>query len=570
MHQANPYFGKRLAPHYYVEAVQSPECLQIKNRSLISFILFGFIFFCVAIRLLNVMLINNNSGSESLSLPSSLIERGNIYDRNGEVLATSLVTGSAYANPQEIIDVKESVAKLISVFPELNKKEITKKLSSKKGFIWIKRYLTPKEQDKLNYLGIPGIYFQREERRIYPHKNLTSHILGFTGTDNIGLSGIEKTFDSVLKKDQQDVKLALDIRIQHVLHEELQKGMIKFQAKTGSAIMMDAKTSEIIGMVSLPDYDPNHPDKISKTSSFNSNTLGIYEMGSIFKIFTVASALEAGTVNLNSGYDATEDLKIGRHKITDHHKQKRWLSVPEILMHSSNIGTTKMILDVGAEKHKAFLKKLGFLDATKLEIPENGRPMTPRSWKDITMATLSYGYGIAISPLQLVNGIGAVVNGGLLNQPTLIKDGNKGASQQRVVSSRTSDQMRKLLHLVVKKGTARKSDVVGYVVGGKTGSANKKVGNAYVKKGKHRSLYAGAFPMYDPKYVILVMLDEPKGTKDTFGFSTGGWTATPMAKEMISRAAPLLGILPVDEKSPKMKAAMHLNYKSGKEKHAVG
>ncbi len=571
MHKTLPYFGKRLAPHYYIETIQSPDCVQIKNRSLISFIAFGFIFFCIVIRLINIMLLNGQSSSDSLSLPSSLIERGDIYDRNGEVLATSLVTGSAYANPQQINDVKETVKKLIATFPDLNEKELNAKLSSKKGFIWIKRYLTPKEQNKLNYLGLPGIYFQREERRVYPHKNLTSHIVGFTGTDNIGLSGIEKKFDATLKKDQQDVNLSLDIRVQHVLHDELQKGITKFSAKAGSAIMLDAKTSEIVAMVSLPDYDPNHPDKINKDTSFNSSTLGIYEMGSIFKIFTVASALDSGKIKLTSGYDASEDFKVGRHRITDFHKKKRWLSVPEILMYSSNIGVAKMALELGSAKQKSFMEKMGLLSPMNIEIPENGRPLGPKSWQDITTATVSYGYGLAISPLQLANGIGAIVNGGILNQPTILKGGNKDLAQKRVISSRTSDKMRKLLHLVVKKGTGKKSDVSGYVVGGKTGSANKKEGKSYVKKGKHRALYAGAFPMYDPKYIVLVILDEPKGINETFGFSTGGWTSAPIAKEIITKTAPILGVLPVDEKSPKIKSAMHININSRKEKtHAIG
>lgn len=571
MHKALPYFGKRLAPHYYIETIQSPDCIQIKARSLVSFIFFGFFFFCVVIRLVSIMLLNNQSMSDSLVLPSSLIERGNIYDRNGEVLATSLVTGSAYANPQEILDVKETVEKLTSIFPDLKSKELFKKLSSKKGFVWIKRYLTPKAQNKLNYLGLPGIYFQREERRVYPHKNLTSHIVGFTGTDNIGLSGIEKQFDSMLKKDQQDINLSIDVRVQHVLHDELQKGMAQFKAKAGSALMLDAKTSEVVAMVSLPDYDPNHPNKINKETSFNASTLGIYEMGSILKIFTVASALDSGKIKLTNGYDATEDFKVGRHKITDFHKKKRWLSVPEILMYSSNIGVAKMALELGGVKQKAFMEKMGLLKPMNLEIPENGRPLSPKSWQDITTATVSYGYGLAISPLQLANGIGAIVNGGVLNRPTILKEGNKDFPQRRVISSGTSDKMRKLLHLVVKKGTGKKSDVNGYVVGGKTGSANKKEGKGYVKKGKHRALYAGAFPMYDPRYVILVILDEPQGTKETFGFSTGGWTSAPIAKEIITKTAPILGVLPVDEKSPKIKSAMHININSRKDApHAIG
>jgi cell division protein FtsI (penicillin-binding protein 3) len=239
-------------------------------------------------------------------------------------------------------------------------------------------------------------------------------------------------------------------------------------------------------------------------------------------------------------------------------------------MYSSNIGVAKMALEVGTNKQKAFMEKMGFFDPLNIEIPENGKPLKPRSWQDITTATISYGYGLAISPLQLANGVAAIINGGILNKPTIIKDGNHTMPQQKVISSKTSDQMRKLLHLVVKKGTGKKSDVDGYVVGGKTGSANKKEGKGYAKKGKHRALYAGAFPMNDPKYVILIMLDEPKGTKETFGFSTGGWVSAPIAKEVIKRAAPLLGVLPIDEKSPKIKSAMRININRKETSHAIG
>lgn len=541
---------------------QSPQALETKQahqRSSVLLLFLALLFLLIMGKLTHLMVLyNTHSGSDNIRLPTTLIERGNILDRHGNILASSLATASLYANPKEIINAREAAQKLSKRFKDLSYQKIHSLLTSGKSFVWLKRSLTPQEQQDVNTLGLPGVYFQREEKRIYPYDKLTSHVVGFTGLDNTGLSGIEKHFDRTLRTDSTSVQLSLDIRAQHILHDELVKGMEKFSAKGASGIILDAQTSEVIAMASLPDFDPHYPDKADNGSTFNSATLGIYEMGSIFKIFTLAMALDAGTITLQDGYDTSKEYKVGKYKMKDFYGKNRWLSIPEVFMYSSNIGTVKMTLELGPEAQRSFLDKMGLLTSTPLELPETGKPMAPDRWGEVGAATISYGYGVAISPLQMINGVAAVVNGGLLKQPTILLDGSKGRPEKRVISEETSEKMRRLLYLSVKEGSGRKSAAPGYLVGGKTGTANKTLGKSYVKKNFHRSLFVGAFPINTPRYVVLIMLDEPQGIKETQGFSTGGWTSAPIAGSIIKRVAPVLGVLPVNEKSPTIQSAMHI------------
>jgi cell division protein FtsI (penicillin-binding protein 3) len=546
---------------------QSPDTLETKqahSRSLVLFLFLGILFSMVLGKITQLMVLHSAEQERNASLlPTTLIGRGNITDRNGNILATSLITGSAYANPQDILNAEEAARKLSTLFPTLQYEELYQKLTGSKTFTWIKRNLTPQQQQAINQLGIPGIYFQREEKRIYPYDKLSAHVVGFTDVDNNGISGVEKYFDEALRENGSNIELALDIRAQHILYDEMLQGMQKFSAKAASGIILDATNGEIIAMVSLPDFDPNQPHKSDNNSIFNTNTLGIYEMGSVFKIFTLAMALDAGKINLNSGYDTAKEFKVGGHKIKDLYPKNRWLSVPEIFMYSSNIGSVKMALEVGPEKQREFLDKMGLLAPSTLELPEMGKPQAPGRWGDVSAATISYGYGVAVSPLQMVNGVAAIINGGILRKSTLLVNGNKEAAEKKVISAATSEKMRRLLHLSVKEGTGKKGDADGYLVGGKTGTANKTSGKGYVKQNHHRSLFVGAFPMLEPRYVILVMLDEPKGTKETFGFSTGGWTSAPIAGNVIKRIAPIVGVLPVNEKSAPIQSAMRINVSQG-------
>ena len=567
------YFSTRILSNpYFARDIEQPishivDTAKVRLHVILGFLLVGFL--AVSIRLLFLM-----SGVTSQSYdpvaPSLGGWRANITDRNGETIATTLTTSSLYANANQILDIKEAVSKLRQVFPDMTAKELESKLAAGKNFVWLKRNLTPRQQDAVNHLGIPGVYFKKEYKRIYPQGALMSHMVGYTDIDNRGIAGVEQKFNQALLDSKEPLVLSLDVRVQHVLHDELARGMAEFRAKGASGIVMDAKTNEVIAMVSLPDFDPNHPNKIKEGEAFNANTLGIYEMGSIFKLFTLAMGLESGKTRLSGGYDASVPFKIGNFKVTDMQAKNRWLSIPEVFIYSSNIGTVKIALEVGAKRQREFYKQLGFMEPLKLEIPENGSPIRPASaLHDLTTATLSYGYGIAVSPMQVINAIVTMVNGGVWKHPTLLLNGNKDKPSHQVISEATSEKMRRLMRLTVLEGTGKKAHVEGYVVGGKTGSANKRAeGSAgYVKIGKHRSIFASVFPMIDPKYVMLVILDEPKGTAKTAGFSTGGWTSAPISGSVIKRIAPLLGVLPTEEKSAVVQSAMRIEshrYEGGK------
>jgi len=482
--------------------------------------------------------------------------RADILDRNGEILATNLKTGSLFAKANQLLDPHEAALKLSKLFPDLSYGSLYKKFTSQKSFVWIKRNLSPKQQDAVYQLGIPGVYFQQEERRVYPHGSLTSHLLGLTDIDQNGISGLEKTFDFQLREEKKSLTISLDIRVQHVLYEELQKGIQKFSARGGNGVLICAETGEILAMVSLPDFDPNKPISPTSDAIFNANTLGVYEMGSIFKTFTFAMALDSGKITLKDSFDATKPLRIGRFSITDHRGKNRVLTVPEIFMYSSNIGTGRMAMVLGPLHQRAFLKKLGFFEPIQLELPETGKPLLPGRWENTEMITISYGYGIAVTPLHVVRALAAMVNGGFLKNLSLVPNAAPEVGTA-VIKPQISEAMRKLLYLGAQKGTARKAYTPGYVVGGKTGSANKKIKGGYQKK-DHLASVVAAFPMTDPKYILLVTLDSPRPTKETFGFATGGWTAAPIVKQVILRIAPLLGIMPVNEETPEIQSTLHL------------
>nr|MDJ0896059.1 penicillin-binding protein 2 [Alphaproteobacteria bacterium] len=488
--------------------------------------------------------------------------RAEIVDRNGVLLATSLKTASLYANPNKLMDRRDTAVRLARVFPELDADSLLGKLRSGKSFVWVKRNLTPREKAAVNALGIPGLDFLTAAKRSYPYGALTAHVLGYTDVDGRGLAGIEQSFDEALETGREPLRLSIDVRVQHILREELSGAIETFQAIGGGAVAMDVQTGEVLGMVSLPDFDPNEPAKATDESRFNRISLGVYEMGSTFKLFTAAMALDAGVTSLQGGYDASRPLRVSRFTITDYHAQNRWLSVPEIILHSSNIGAALMAKDVGPQAHRAFMDKFGMLKRTGLELPELGDPLEPRPWREINTLTIAYGHGLAVTPLHLVSGISALVNGGLLHAPTLIaraSDRTYSADHEietdeqpnddqvtvatRVIGERTSDALRHLMRIVVEKGTGKNAQAEGYVVGGKTGTAEKNLAGRYQRKALISSFVA-AFPMDAPRYVVLAMLDEPKGTKETFGYATGGWVAAPVVGRAIARIGPLLGIAP--------------------------
>ena len=473
--------------------------------------------------------------------------RHEIVDRNGLVLATSIETASLVANPTIIRHEDEIAKALHSIFPEESYESLKEKLLRKRStFLYIRRHLSPKQQEAVNNLGVPGLFFEPDMRRVYPYGNLFAHTIGYVGVDNQGLAGIEKSFDDKLQDPVKNeaMKLSLDLRVQSMLRDELKRAVNDYGALGGTGIVMDIASGEIIAMTSLPDFDPHHPGQASDDARFNRATLGVYEMGSTFKTFTAAAALDKGAVAMRGGYDASQPIHSGSFTISDAHPENRWLSVPEIFTYSSNIGTAKMALALGGKRQREFLKSLGLFDKVAFELPELGRPIVPREWPELTTMTVSYGHGISVSPLHLVDAIAAVAGDGTLPPVTLVKGGNDHKPRgEKVISGNTVEQVRDLLRLVVRHGTGKLADAPGYEVGGKTGTAEKNTNGVYSKNSKVTS-FAGVFPLSRPRYAILVMVDEPKGNKSTYGFATGGWISAPVVGRLAQRMGPLLGMKP--------------------------
>jgi len=532
---------------------------QSRIRLLCVGLFFLLCFGSICARMIEVAVINNPKAlTITVSDPDSdeqiavgslepMLARGDIVDRNGMLLATSLMTASVFANPSELSN-KQDAAKRLGVALGIDDKLLLSRLQKGKTFVWIKRNVSPREQQAANSLGIPGIYFYPEERRVYPYGNLVAHAMGYVGVDNHGLAGMEKALDHRLRNtdaNRQPVSLSIDVRLQAILREEMQKAVNEFGAVGAAGVVMDIRSGELLSMVSLPDFDPHRPGKASDAARFNRAALGTYEMGSTFKSFTMAMALDDGTVNMKSIYDATNPIKIGGFTIEDSHPERRPLTIPEIYAYSSNIGTAKVALDFGGKKQRAFLEKIGMMKPVEIEIPEKAQPLYPKDWKEISTVTISYGHGISVSPLHLVRGIGALANDGILPRLTLLKDGNHARTPgEQVVSEQTSKNMRRLFRLVVDHGTASKADVPGYRVGGKTGTAEKvNAGGSYSANAKLAS-FIGVFPVDEPRYIVLVMIDEPKGDKSTFGFATGGWISAPVVNAVISRMGPMLALKP--------------------------
>lgn len=481
--------------------------------------------------------------------PAGNVVRREIVDRNGMVLATSVVTASLVANPTIIRHEREVAKGLHAVFPETSEQAFYDKLMRKRStFMYLRRHLTPKQQEAVNNLGVPGLFFENATRRVYPYDGLFSHVLGYVGVDNQGLSGLEKAFDAPLQQEWETAPLALslDLRLQAMMRDELSQAVDTFSALGGTGVMVDIKTGEVLAMVSLPEFDPNHPGQASEDARFNRATLGAYEMGSVFKTFTTTAALEHGNTTVLGGYDATQPIRIGRFTINDTHPEYRWMSVPEIFAYSSNIGTVKMALDVGTQKLQSTLKSLGLFEPVALELPERAHPLYPKDWREINTMTISYGHGMSVSPLHVVQAYATIANDGNAVPLTLKKRGDEAVPSARVIRSETSKEMMQLMRLVVSHGTAKSANAPGYSVGGKTGTAEKVTGGVYKADAK-LATFVGVFPTNAPRYAVLLMVDEPKGTKATYGYATGGWVSAPAVGRFVQRAAPLLGLAPQED-----------------------
>ena len=525
-----------------------------RSRLLVGAALFALAFVAIAGRLVDVTLLKDGieprMAGEQRAIAAPVAERADIVDRNGVVLATSLSTASLFANPHQIKDVDEAARELVATLPGMSLPELKAKLGADKTFVWLQRNLAPRQQLDVTRLGITGLYFQADERRVYPLGALTSHIVGFTDIDNKGLGGIEQSFDDVLAGGRHPVQLSIDVRIQQILREELQRGIDDFTGIGGAGIVLDAQTGEILALVSLPDFDPNQVAAASPDQRFNRATLGTYEMGSTFKTLNTAMALDSGKVRMTDTFDAAHTISIGRYTIHDFEPMRRALTVPEIFMYSSNIGAARMAILVGIDTQKAFMAKFGMLRPVSLELPELGKPQYPADWRPINSMTIAYGQGIAVSAVHVVSALAALVNGGVMRPATLIKRAPDEVSDgQRVISASTSQKMRELLRLVVQVGTGKSAEAPGYLVGGKTGTAQKQKGRGYAPNARLSS-FLGAFPMNAPRYVVFAMVDEPKPNARSYGFATGGWVAAPVVSRVVQRMAPMLGIAPIPKDAP--------------------
>lgn len=521
-----------------------------RRRMAFAAVLFAFSFIVLAGRIAEIALLGGaDAPVGAREAAEHTVGRADIVDRNGALIATNLPTASLYADPRAVIDVDETARALAGALPGLDVDHLRRKLASPRGFVWLERGLAPAQQAGVHALGLPGIAFVDEERRVYPQGSLLAHVLGYTDIDNQGIAGVEKTLDETLRRQAIDGKgplaLSLDVCAQAILREELARSVETFRALGATGLILDPTNGEVLALASLPDFDPNQPvSEATDEQRFNRATLGVYEMGSIFKVFTTAMALDYGVVGLADGFDATSPIRVARYTINDTHPKARWLSVPEVFIYSSNIGSAKMGAAVGAERQRAFLDRVGLLDPLTLELPEVGQPMEPGTWGELTTMTVAFGHGVAVTPIQTAAAFAALVNGGTLIHPTLLKRAPGPVPGKRVVDKTTSDVMRALLRLVVVDGTGKGANVPGYSVGGKTGTAEKASARGY-RRDALLSSFIAAFPMDAPRFVVLVTLDEPKGTEETFGYATGGWTAAPTVRRIIERLAPLYGLAPV-------------------------
>jgi cell division protein FtsI (penicillin-binding protein 3) len=488
--------------------------------------------------------------------------RPDILDRNGEILATDVRTPSLFGEPNRIIDVDEASELLTAVMPDIDATELRERLGSRRRFVWLRREITPAQRQQIHRLGIPGVGFLPENKRVYPNGAEVSHLIGHVNIDNQGSAGIEKWLDGRGLADlhmagfasehlQNPIELALDLRVQHALRDELIAARQKFKALAAAGLLTNVRTGEIIAMVSVPDYDPNNPRDALDPTRINRLTTGVYEMGSTFKALTIAMALDSGKITLKSAFDARFPLQYGKHTIHDYHAQNRILTLPEIFTYSSNIGTARMAVSLGVEHHKWFLKKMGQLDRLRTELPESAEPLVPKRWMELNTVTIAFGHGLSVAPLQAMMAIGALMNGGNLIAPTFLKRSEEEAMAlaRRVIKPETSEKMRYLMRLNVEKGTASKADVKGYYVGGKTGTSEKVVGGRYSKT-KVLTTFTAVLPADQPRYALLVMLDEPQALPETHGFATSGWNAVPVGGSIIGRIAPFLGIEPRFDLAP--------------------
>jgi len=497
-------------------------------------------------------------------------QRADIVDRHGRILATNIETHSLYAQPPLMIDPAAAAKGLAQIFPDLDEKDLLEDFTGKRKFLWVKRKISPEQKQAVHDLGDPGLLSGPREMRLYPNGKLAAHVMGgasfgkegVSAAEVIGVAGIEKQFDGYLRdpaNGNAPLELSLDLTVQAATERVLYGGMKIMNAKGASSVLMDVHTGEVISVVSLPSFDPNDRPKPltdgfdpSDSPLFNRAVQGVYELGSVYKIFTAAQAMDLGLVNSETVIDTSGPMRVGGFQIGEfRNKNYGPLSVSDIIVKSSNRGTGRLALQIGIERQKKFLAGLGLMDPTPFEIVEakGGEPLLPKRWTDLTTVTVSYGHGFSTSPMHLAASYATIANGGHYVSPTVLK---QTGSQHgpRVMSRAAAEQSRRMLRAVVTSGTASFGNVKGYAVGGKTGTADKPKPRGGYYDDKVIATFASIFPANDPKYVLIVTLDEPEVYAQGQVRRTAGWTAVPVTAEMIGRIAPLLGLRPDVEPLP--------------------
>ena len=496
-------------------------------------------------------------------------QRADIVDRNGRILATNLDTYALYAHPAEMVDKEAAAAGLVEIFPDLDYDKLLEGFTGDRRFLWIRRQISPEQMQAVHDIGDPGLLFGPREMRLYPNGAIAAHILGgasygreaVASAEVIGVAGVEKEFDDFLRNPANEgapLELSLDLTVQAAMEQVLQGGMTIMNAKGAAAVLMDINTGEIVAMASLPDFDPNNRPRVltegdqSDSPLFNRAVQGVYELGSVFKIFAISQAIDLGLINASTMIDTQGPMKWGRFTIRDFRDYGSELSATDIIVKSSNIGTARVALMIGAQRQREFLGRLGLLEPTQVELAEapTGRPLMPSNWSELSVMTISYGHGLSSSPLHLAAAYATILNGGTRVVPTLLRQTTPQAGE-RVLSARTSEIAASMLREVVTRGTASFGEVPGYEVGGKTGTADKprERGGGYYDD-KVIATFASTFPASDPRYVLIVTLDEPTETSGQEPRRTAGWTAVPVAAEIVRRTAPLLGLRPQIESIP--------------------
>lgn len=533
-----------------------------EGRLLVLGMFFVVAFLVVGLRM--GLLATSEPREPRVDAPGSKIHaaRADIVDRHGSLLATNFETHALYAQPPQMIDPAYAATELARIFPDLKETELLEDFTGKRKFLWIKRRISPEQMQAVHEIGDPGLLFASRDMRLYPNGQLAAHVLGgasfgregVAAAEVIGVAGVEKYFDDYLRdpaNGEKPLTLSLDLTVQAAAERVLYGGMRLMNAKGATSILMDAYTGEVVSVVSLPTFDPNKRPRPavagdpSDSPLFNRSVQGVYELGSTFKIFTVAQAMDLGLANPNTVIDTKGPLRWGKFRIRDFRNYGDEMSMSKVIVKSSNIGTARIAQQIGVERQRAFLKELGMLEATGFEIVEaaGGRPLLPAKWSELSAMTISYGHGLSTSPMHLAAGYAALANGGFKVKPTILKQ-DAWQLEERVFSERAAQESRKMLRKVVTEGTASFGEVQGYAVAGKTGTADKPRRQGGYYDDKVIATFASIFPAHDPRYVLIVTLDEPVDTTGSEPRRTAGWTAVPVAAEMIRRIAPLLGLRP--------------------------